>query len=301
MSWKVYRWVWQVNAPLYIGMPPAGALNRCRLYVPARMIWAAVTAEISRSSSNGGFPNYDTIGQNIASNCRFTNLYPSEKKEDDYLVWLPKFTESSGLRWFRNKNKECLSDREFKQRLLSSRPGTAITPESDSAAEGTLRETECINPWWRIPDKAESIKPVLLLGYVFIKENYDEKYLKNLKILFIGGDTRYGLGKISLCDTWLPLHDECVFGKHVQLAETEPIIKSDIVWGHASSANDDHSKDMLGMVECLGAWDYGKLKIEEDLYWAPGSFLKDGPVYWAIGEKGYWSLSDSKAQQANQD
>lgn len=311
VTWKAYRWVWRLEAPLHVGMPPAGALNRCRLYVPARMIWAAFTAEISRSKSNRGFPNYDTTGKEIASNCRFTNLYPAEKKGDDFLVWLPEFKKSIGLQWRRSCNKKKLSNRDFKHYLLISRPSTAVTPESDSAAEGTLRETECINPWWRLHDKTENARPVLLYGYVFIKEDKDKKEqenlqaifteLKNLKTLFIGGDTRYGLGKITLCDTWRSISNNRVFGKQFQQEKTGLIIKSDIVWGHVSIENDDHSKDMLGMIECLGTWDYGKLKIERELYWVPGSSLKEGSADWVIGEKGYWSLSSSKAQQANQD
>ncbi|GIW70798.1 MAG: hypothetical protein KatS3mg102_0340 [Planctomycetota bacterium] len=56
MSWSLFRWTWQLESPLYVGMPPAGSLNRCRLYVPARALWGAVTAEIARAAAGGGFP-----------------------------------------------------------------------------------------------------------------------------------------------------------------------------------------------------------------------------------------------------
>jgi len=48
MSWTLYRWVWRLEAPLFLGMPPSGSLNRCRLYVPACNLWGALTAELAQ-------------------------------------------------------------------------------------------------------------------------------------------------------------------------------------------------------------------------------------------------------------
>lgn len=48
MTWALHYWSWQLDGPLYVGAPPAGSLNRARLYVPARALWGAVTAELAR-------------------------------------------------------------------------------------------------------------------------------------------------------------------------------------------------------------------------------------------------------------
>ena len=99
MTWTLHRWVWRLEAPLFIGMPPAGTLNRCRLYIPARTFHGAVTAEIARSRNGDSFPDYGKLGWEIGLNCRFTYLYPAEKSGGNYVVWLPKYLKDKGLFW----------------------------------------------------------------------------------------------------------------------------------------------------------------------------------------------------------
>lgn len=215
MTWNLFRWVWRLEAPLFIGMPPAGALNRCRPYVPARVLLGAVTAEISRARSGESFPDYGKLAWEIALNCRFTYLFPAEKRGEEFRVWLPKFEGMRGLQWrCDGGDGESLPDRDFRRRLLDSRPGTAIAPESDSAAEGTLRETECINPWWRDSSgRGGEHGRVFLLGYVFLRRNGFRRRIENTDTLFLGGDTRYGLGKIRRVDWCEVSGDLSVFGR----------------------------------------------------------------------------------------
>ena len=106
MSWSLFRWVWRLEAPLFVGMSPAGALNRCRPYVPARALWGAVTAEIARLKSGESFPNYEGVGGEVKRSCRFTYLFPAEKRDGRFLAWLPKFEKEKGLRW-------CLQDSPY--------------------------------------------------------------------------------------------------------------------------------------------------------------------------------------------
>jgi hypothetical protein len=285
MTWTALRWVWRLEAPLFIGMPPAGALNRCRPYVPARVLWGAVTAEISRSRNGENFPDYVKLGSEVALNCRFTYLFPAEKRGDKLYVWLPKYETKKGLVWYCNESE--LPDRDFRRRLLDSRPGTAIAPESDSASEGTLRETECINPWWRDSNCQEESSAVLLLGYVFLRNNDFWEQLNNIDTIFVGGDTRYGLGKICRID-WHGISDDLsVFGKGVHLDGENPEIQSDIVWGHALETNLGHSQSSQGSKELFGGWNRDKL-WEKQLAWVPGSTFEKQEIWWSIDENGYW-------------
>ncbi len=288
MTWTALRWIWRLEAPLFIGMPPAGALNRCRPYVPARVLWGAVTAEISRSRNRESFPDYGKLGWEIALNCRFTYLYPTEKSGDEFLVWMPKYEKVKGVHWYRQDGKESLSDRDFRHRLLDSRPGTAIAPETDSASEGTLRETECINPWWHASSGCqEEPIPMLLLGYVFLRNNGFRRQLDNIDTLFVGGDTRYGLGKICRVG-WHDLSgDSSVFGKPVHLDKENPEIQSDIVWGHALEDGRTPIQGMQGMKELLGGWEQGS-PWKGALTWAPGSSLERSAT-WSIDNYGYWT------------
>lgn len=292
MTWTALRWVWRLEAPLFVGMPPAGALNRCRAYVPARVLWGAITAETSRLKNANDFPDYSKCGECIASNLRFTYLFPAEKRGDKFLVWLPKFKRIGGLRWYCLGSDVSLSDRDFRHRLLDSRPGTAIAPESDSASEGTLRETECINPWWRDANCQEESSAVLLLGYVFLRNNDFWEQLNNIDTIFVGGDTRYGLGKICRVGWHEVSGDLSVFGKRVHLDREHPEIQSDIVWGHALEDSQPQIQGMQGVKELLGGWDQGS-PWRGVLAWAPGSFLEDS-ADWSIDNYGYWMHQDKR-------
>lgn len=309
MTWTALRWVWRLEAPLFVGMPPAGALNRCRRYLPARAMHGAVTSELARLNGNekGKFPDYGKFGKEVGENCRFTYMYPAEKiGNDEFLVWLPKYAAPEpdeqdrkdeteiGLRWapYPRRDRKSLSDRDFRRRLLDSRPGTAIAPESDSASEGTLRETECINPWWRDPDCHGETKAMLLLGYVFLRNNGFRRQLDNIDTLFAGGDTRYGLGKIRRVGWHEVSGDLSVFGKRVHLDREDPEIESDILWGHAREGGQPQIHGMQGVKELLGGWDQGK-PWRGALTWVPGSFLKQ-PVAWSIDNYGYWMHQDNK-------
>ena len=295
MTWSLFRWVWRLEAPLFIGMSPAGALNRCRPYVPARALWGAVTAEIARLKSGESFPNYEGVGGEVKRSCRFTYLFPAEKRDGRFLAWLPKFEKEKGLRWHLQGCGESRSDRDFRRRLLDTRPGTAIMPESDSALEGSLRHTECIGPWWRDSNsQGETAAPVLLLGYVFWQDSNFHRQLQDIETLFIGGDTRYGLGKIRRIDTLSD--DTAVFGKPVRPDREHPEIGSDIVLGHAPEGGGDEG--MQGAKELLGGWDRGSPWKEGKLAWAPGScdtkHTEAKPVYWSIDREGYWARRDDR-------
>jgi len=291
MTWTALRWVWRLEAPLFVGMPPAGALNRCRPYVPARVLWGAVTAEISRSRNSENFPDYGKLGWEVALNCRFTYLFPAEKRGDKFLAWMPKFERMRGVRWYCHGGEESLSNRDFRRRLLDSRPGTAIAPESDSALEGTLRETECISPWWRDANCRGKPNAMLLLGYVFLRNNGFRRQLDNIDTLFVGGDTRYGLGKICRIEWYDVSGDLSVFGKRVHLDGEHPEIQSDIVWGHVLEGDRPEIHGMQGAKELLGGRDHGS-PWRGALTWAPGSFL-ERTVAWSIGNYGYWMMQDA--------
>lgn len=287
MTWTLHRWIWRLKAPLFVGMPPAGTLNRCRLYLPARALHGALAAEIARSRCGESFPDYGKIGWELALHCRFTYLYPAEKSGEKILAWIPKYEVRKGCRWYRESNGEGLSNRDFRRRLLNSRSGTTIAPETDSAYEGTLRETECINPWWRDASNPQAEpKPVFLLGYVFLRNNGFRRQLSNIDNLFVGGDTRYGLGEVSLVK-WddLPA-DALIFGKHVNLSNEHPEICSDFVWGHVPINGHTPNDEMRGTKELLGGWEIAN-PWKGCLTWVPGSSLK-GQAFWAIDSYGYW-------------
>lgn len=283
MTWMLYRWVWQLLSPLHVGTTPAGSLNRTRLYIPARALWGALTAELARRRCPS-FPDYQGTGKELSENCRFSYLFPAEQVNGRWLAWLPRYEEGQGLVWRREDKTDAqddVPDRVFRSRLLTTRPGTAIDPDSDSAAEGTLREYEVINPWCRWGE-GEDRQPVAFVGYVMLADGAARDVL-DIEELFIGGDTRYGLGRIQKVEY---SRESGLFVKSVDLTGSDPMVQSDRVWAHALPG---HGADLFGTMELLAMWDYGVLKTGW-LGWAPGSGVRNTSLWWRIREDGLWEI-----------
>jgi len=285
VSWSLYRWVWQLESPLFIGMPPSGSLNRCRLYVPARTVWGALTAELARKD-NSDFPKYAEKGKKLCEQARFTYLFPAEWLENRWVPRLPMFEPGNGLVWRRGTQK-CESDRVFRSRLLETRPGTAIDAPADAAAEGSLRETECIGRFWR-PAADEHASPVGLVGYVFCRDDAIAGEIAQIDRLLLGGDTRYGLGRVRRVD-WSEASD--VFGAIPSLEANTPCISSNVVLAHAIRNNSDNK--IVGALECLAGWDRadngGLTNLHDRPLWTPGSTISNGAkAEWEIGTHGFW-------------
>lgn len=287
MKWSLYRWVWRLDAPLFIGLPPAGSLNRCRLYVPARALWGGVTAELARSRSQQ-FPDYAQVGADVSQQVRFTYLFPAADCGGEWRAWLPRYETGCGLVWhLEDGSHNCVAERRFRAWLLDARPGTAIEPDSDTAAEGSLRETECVLPHWRGGEHTG--QPVGLIGYVLVAANGSlTKEIYSVKVLFLGGDTRYGLGRVQRikCN-----EASTIFGKDVDLTQSDPIIRSDVVYAHGVA--DHNSSEMNGAREDVVRWDRTAQEALSQLgkapLWTPGSHLRGGgPVPWCITKKGTW-------------
>lgn len=295
MSWSLYRWAWKLEAPLSIGLPPSGSLNRCRLYAPARNLWGALTAELAQRQATG-FPAYDEVGKTVRENMRFTYLFPAEATDRGWRAWLPRYQDRDGLVWQREgdaNDHRPIPDRGLRQWLLLARPGTAIDHASATAAEGTLRETECIGHHWRGPTTGEA-KSVALVGYVLMREGADlNGALQKIDELFLGGDARYGLGRVRRV-AWDSASE--VFGDTVDLAGQEPSLRADRVLAHAQSSADGA---MVGQLEVLGGWDRAKGSGLEPLapvpLWAPGSRAVNGKVLWYVKESGLWQDENGRA------
>jgi len=278
MTWRMYRWVWQSEAPLHIGTRPAGMLNRTRLYAPARALWGALTAELARRGSPS-FPDYSQVGNQVRQQTRLSYLFPAQRVGEKWLAWLPQYEQGTGLQWWREDGTGSVPDAHFRRWLLTTRPGTAIDSNSDTAAEGTLREYEVINLWsrWGSPS---SPQPVALAGYIFIDNGADQTVF-DVEELFIGGDTRYGLGRIRKVEC---SEADRIFDKPVDLTGSDPRVRTGQVLAHALP---NRAINLLGTWEQLGMWDYGEFKTAQ-LVWVPGSQAGDNSSLWRIREDGLW-------------
>lgn len=284
MAWSLYRWVWQVEAPLHIGTMPAGMLNRTRLYVPAQSLWGALTAELARLRAEG-FPEYEKVGAELRENIRLSYLYPAEAVNGQWMAWLPRYDKGKGLVWEREDGgDQAEGERKFRKRLLVTRAGTAIEPEADSAAEGTLRELELISPFWR--GDGPPFKRVALAGYIFCKNEASE--LKSIETLWVGGDIRYGLGRLKRLE-WKQANS--FFGQPVDLQGQEPVVNTSRVLAHTDASGITGNASPMGAMECLGGWDANGLVIQ-GLTWVPGSVFQNSQKShdFAIQKNGLWRM-----------
>ena len=299
MTWQMYRWVWQLRSPLHVGYGPAGALNRTRLYIPARNMWAALTAEIAREQAGGAtFPDYQNIGQLLQENFRFTYLYPAEQVNRRWLAWLPRYVQKEnkvGFYWYREDGAS-LSNHRFRHRLLYTQPGTAIAPSTDTAEEGTLREVEYIRPFWQTKGTEEP-QPVAFVGYLFLREPWppgiNRNTLQKVQELYVGGETRYGFGRLALVpysdrDPWE--HTTRCFDYEVDLTGDAPKIKvPTFLLAHALLLSS--RLQLQGAWEALVYWDWQTMHSENRPLWQPGTRIEqpeDRKLNLTIGDDGLW-------------
>lgn len=280
MTWRMFRWVWKVKSPINIGTAPAGILNRTRLYIPARTIWGALTAELSRTTAGNSFPDYISVGENLLQNVRFSYLFPAEKIADEYAMWYPEY--SYGLIWKREDTpNNGVPNRTFKSKILYSFPSTSIDPKSDSAEEETLRELECIQPYWRFGNPYPPPE-VFMVGYVFFANESVQNQVFSIKELLVGSDTRYGFGHIELVK-----HSEVshFLNYEVELNHTNPSIKSNIALGHVAP---DPRINFAGDFEILEGR-YLQRIYTHGLTWKPGTKVDNGQdVHFEILDYGLW-------------
>jgi hypothetical protein len=254
-------------------------------------VWGTVTAELARVRSQSTFPAYKSVGEWLVEHTRFTYLFPAEREREDWRAWLPRYVPEEGLVWEHEgegAGVQRLADRRFRARLVSTRPSTAIEPSSDTAAEGSLCETECINTRWR-DQHGVSGGPVGLVGYVLIHKDLDQglrENLEQLEAIVVGGDSRYGLGQLRR----VKKNDATsLFGCRVELGEREPQVEAKRVLAHAAT-NCRGPSDLRGEMEILRGWDYGGHWHVKSPLWVPGS-CAESPQRWRIGDFGRWSLT----------
>lgn len=289
MSWQLYRWTWRLEGSLFVGTSPAGALNRCRLYVPARAMWGAVTAELARLEG-GQDERYRQVGDELRTYARFSYLYPAELVAKDWLAWLPEYRgKGDGLVWVREDICAPLPDRRFRRRLLWTRPATAIDPDNNSALDGSLRETECVQSYWRHDDGSPG-SPVAMVGYLFFRNNENlAERLFVLNALFVGGDTRYGLGCLQRVATE---RATALFGATVDRDHDEPSVLTNRALAHAHAGN---GAAMCGDREAIGGWDMTRQQQACRIcgpVWTPGTrIVNQGETpRFRIDEDGLWRI-----------
>ncbi len=296
MTWRLFEWTFKLKSPLYIGFHKVLHFYRTRPYVPANIIWAALTAKFTPLL---GVEDYQKIGNLLKKAMRFGYLYIY----DDQKLYIPKYTED-GL-YFNS-----LSQYEFEKKFITSIATAAIDAQSLTAEEGMLHEVEVISPY-----RIDNGEQVHLRGFVWIREiseneisihvpdngfmiKYKEKELK-LNVDFqlqLGGERRSGFGLVRLKEIKNTPNFSPFYGDWKEENE-EVIISMNLgqsIWAHV--VHNDSLK-IKGYIEPLVSrdWDIqkgaGRKLTSYGLFWSPGSILIEDRSF-KITELGFWEVID---------
>jgi hypothetical protein len=275
MTWQAFEILFRLKSSLHIGCRQVGMLAKTRYYVPGRNMWAAVTARLAQMRPDTDLPNYQGVGEWLKKNAKFSYFYLAVDREggQDYL---PRYSDD-GLKW-----GDLLQD-EFERRFITSFTTTAIEHSSRTAEDESLHEIELVSHQ-AIEDNLEDLRPVYLRGYIFLDGVEPEKpTLRDVKLagllsfLQIGGEQRYGFGKLLLkggkcssvtCPVWAESFNQ----------EKASIVLNDqykYIPGHVVHGN----IELGGDVELLRGreWDQkrgaGQHMPPAELWWQPGSCL----------------------------
>lgn len=124
-----------------------------------------------------------------------------------------------------------------------------------------------------------------MVGFVFTRDETIKRRLDRVEVLFLGGDSRYGLGRMRRI-----AFDgaEQVFGLSVEAGAQHPAVRARRVLAHAEATT------MRGDLECLAGWDYqkpGNVQKVADPLWIPGS-EGTGDAAWSLLPDGTWKLAE---------
>jgi hypothetical protein len=276
--WTPYRISLRLLSPLHIGWRKIGNLQQTRPYVTGRSLWGALTAGIARSENR---TDYERIGKLVDDELRLTYFYPKTKSDEvDIWPWIEPGCTDDGVK----SNRRNID--EFSWLYLGSYANTALVGRK--AEEGTLHETECIFP------KTRTGEQVNLLGYIIEKNNTALNWQKALKRMQLGGERRYGWGRVELASE--PHKCERCFGYEFQNENLPKIVvpKNESVLAHTLADGLDCE---MGTIEPLVGREtsrggFGSRLSVAQICWVPGSRPKNVDRF-EILPRGIWQIARS--------
>jgi len=284
MGWKVYKLVYQAKSPIHIGWHTLGYIKLTRYYITGKNIWAAMTANITRALYD--YKDYGGIGDLLKEGILTSYFFPAVDTEHPLL---PRFTDKGLM----NGGKP---EAEFERIFIKSYGQTAVLPHSNTAEDETLHESEYISPCVEIGGKQCQ---VYFVGYIFISDtaHYNDKKVDLEEIkqaiseIFVGGDRKYGWGRLLLDDgKKSEVTDSMVFGNTLYPDDNGLKIRIEKDSSIPAHLKVDSSVNLKGDIEPLVGREWGEVTgkdgqtrkgfgqriSEAKIYWMPGSIIEEG-------------------------
>ncbi|WP_367343803.1 RAMP superfamily CRISPR-associated protein [Methanomethylovorans sp.] len=267
--WTLYQVSLRVLSPIHIGWKKTSNLQQTRFYVPAKTIWGALTARITRDKNSS---DYKGTGNKINENLRFSYFYPYDSNSSLNECEFP---------WENPDN--------FTWKYIGSYQSAAL--ENKTAMEGMLHETECILP------KTRDGNQVYLLGCIIEKNECNIDWKTALPKIQIGGERGYGWGRVNMDNK--PAKCKQFFGYDFDPSQEEPVIKipkGEFILAH-TLASEAYQQQIGGNIEPFVGritenGRFGGYFSEARICWIPGSKLVNSDMNFKICENGFWSVQE---------
>ncbi len=298
MTWAAYELVYRTMSPLHVGWHTLGYIKLTRHYIPGKAIWGAFTANLVRSGQhNLRHEDYERVGKIFREDVLVSYFYPAIDAGDGLQAIRPKYTDQGLMYGEYGKEK-------FERLFIASFGQTAVVPESNTAEDKSLHESEFIKPTVEVNGAAI---PVYFTGYLFLKDGASlgddridvgwegaEISLKEpLSEIFIGGDRKYGWGRLSLDSDKTKTEVKKMFDIPLIPDKDSPKLK--IPAGHAIPAHIPITQGIKikGDIEPLVGRDWGEVENKEKekivgfgqeinpsgICWMPGSVLSEQKTF----------------------
>lgn len=260
-------------------------------------MWGAIAANLARClkfdatetlqefSKTPLEQHYKNIGTSLLNkDILISYFYPTTNSEKPQPL-LPRF-EPKGLKYGE------YSEEEFERLFIHSFGQTAVEPANNAAEEGSLHETEYIAP---VIELNGAKKAVYFVGYIFMKKEiiyqnqsigFEEKDIKlkdSIQEIFVGGERKYGFGRLVLSPEIEIIDMEASIFDNKLILDDDNKIKIEIDSGKPIPAHLDIEANvpMKGDIEPLVGREWGERQDGAGV--GPGQLVSSAKICWQPG------------------
>jgi len=305
MKWLYLPLTYRVLGPVHIGYRSVGIIDRTRYYVPAKNLWAAVTANLTpQLHPNPQANDYQTVGKLVQQHLRFSYFFLAARSVEKPLTtlkfYLPQYQQGLTIYCEYPDGDEV----DIKALFVSSYVSTALDYSHHAAAANLLHEIEYLQPHVQIRDDCCETH---LVGGVWVAlganpsgveiQKQEGKILVNglpaLDLLTVGGERGYGFGRLELTTN----HTDHLKLGIWEIQERDPTglcikppERSARILAHVKY---EIGKDYDGILEPIVGRDWdtrkgaGRLLSGGGVYVAPGGCCPSSSTY-AVDGWGFW-------------
>ena len=249
MSKQWYKLVFKQIQPIHIGMGNYGVVNETRIFIPGWTMWGALTKAYNLQNNKPLSENQDLF-ENISC------FYPCFNKNGENVLF-PEFKEGEFY-------LGDYSEDEFRAKFVDTFISTAINPNTNTALDESLHELNIILPSAKADYlEKEEEKQLYWVGIIGLEND-------NIDIpneIYIGGDIRYGLGKLILINKNNLFDNE--LNIWTQKSGYIPATEENL------TNSQNKAKKLELLVELTNSWEKSELNVrlqgKNGFYFVPGS------------------------------